>query len=162
MAHEPPTLVGLPDSDTLLAAIRDIRRPTPRPGNGPAMAKFIALVMAQVSCPRTTWTGPRPDPAVRQSTEDDGSRDNPLMRNMPACNQYQVDAAVLDALGDRLDIAVGMESGGGPAARGGRAVAAALGRRSRTSRATTAASSTAPTASRPEPTQSLLRWQDCC
>ena len=47
---------------------------------------------------------------------------------MPACNQYKVDTAALDALGDRLIIAVGVESGDGPAARGGRAVAAALGR----------------------------------
>jgi hypothetical protein len=50
------------------------------------------------------------------------------MRNMPTGNQYQVDAAALEALGDRLTIAVGVESGDGPAARGGRAVAAALGR----------------------------------
>ena len=47
---------------------------------------------------------------------------------MPACNEYRVDAAGLQAFGDRLMVAVGVESGGGPAARGGRAVAAALGR----------------------------------
>ena len=43
---------------------------------------------------------------------------------------YKVDADALDVLGDRLIIAVGVESGEGPAARGGRAVAALLGRRS--------------------------------
>ena len=63
-----------------------------------------------------------------QPSEDDGSRDNPLIRNMTACNVYEVDANALAALGDRLVIAVGAESGGGPAARAGRAVAARLGR----------------------------------
>jgi hypothetical protein len=113
----------------LMAAIHDMKATYATSGNGPAMAKFIALVMSQGELPAGYLDRPAPDPAqFGQSSEDDGSRDNPLMRNMPSCNQYKVDAAVLDALGDRLIIAVGVESGGGPAARGGRAVAAALGR----------------------------------
>ena len=129
VAHEPPTFVGLPDEETLMAAIHDMKATYATSGDGPAMAKFIALVMSQGELPADYLDQPAPDPAqFGQSTEDDGSRDNPLMRNMPSCNQYAVDAAALDALGDRLIIAVGVESGGGPAARGGRAVAAALGR----------------------------------
>ena len=108
------------------------------------MAKFIALVMSQGELPADYLDQPAPDPAqFGQSSEDDGSRDNPLMRNMPSCNEYEVDVDALDALGDRLVIAVGVESGGGPAARGGRAVAAALGRPVVDFPATTAASSTA-------------------
>ncbi len=129
VAHEPPTFVGLPDEDTLMAAIHDMKATYATSGNGPAMAKFIALVMSQGEVPADYLEQPAPDPAqFGQSSEDDGSRDNPLMRNMPSCNQYQVDAAALEALGDRLMIAVGVESGEGPAARGGRAVAAVLGR----------------------------------
>jgi len=129
VAHEPPTFVGLPDEDRLLAAIDDLKATYASSGNGPAMAKFIALVMSQGELPADYLDGPAPDPAqFGQSSEDDGSRDNPLMRNMPSGNQYAVDAAALAGLGHRLVIAVGVESGEGPAARGGRAVAAALGR----------------------------------
>jgi pimeloyl-ACP methyl ester carboxylesterase len=45
VAHEPPTAALLPDRDVLLAACRDIRETYGRRGRGPAMAKFIALVM---------------------------------------------------------------------------------------------------------------------
>ena len=52
------------------------------------MAKFIALVMGQGELPADYLDQPAPDPAqFGQSSEDDGSRDNPLMRNMPACNE---------------------------------------------------------------------------
>ena len=40
---------------------------------------------------------------------------------------YEVDAEALAALGDRVVVAVGAESGDGAAARGGRHVAARLG-----------------------------------
>jgi pimeloyl-ACP methyl ester carboxylesterase len=129
VAHEPPIFVGLPDEATLMAAIHDLKATYAASGNGPAMAKFIRLVMGQGELPADYLDQPAPDPAqFGQASEDDGTRDNPLMRNMPAGNLYTVDAAALDALGDRLVIAVGVESGGGPAARGGRAVAEALGR----------------------------------
>ena len=85
--------------------------------------------MGQGELPADYLDQPDPDPAMfGQSTEDDGSRDNPLMRNMPAGNLLEVDVDALATLGDRLFIAVGTESGEGPAARGGRAVAARLGR----------------------------------
>jgi pimeloyl-ACP methyl ester carboxylesterase len=129
VAHEPPIFDGLPDGDVMLAAIHDIKATYAASGNGPAMAKFIQLVMAQGEIPGDYLGQPAPDPAMfGQPTEDDGSRDNPLMRNMPACNVYVPDPERLSGFGDRLVIAVGVESGDGPAARGGRAVAARLGR----------------------------------
>jgi pimeloyl-ACP methyl ester carboxylesterase len=129
VAHEPPVFVGLPDEETLVAAIHDMKATYASAGNGPAMAKFIQLVMAQSELPADYLDQPAPDPAMfGQPTEDDGSRDNPLMRNMPAGNVYEVDVEALNRLGDRLVVAVGEESGDGPAARGARAVAARLGR----------------------------------
>ena len=129
VAHEPPILVGLPDEATLMAAMHDMKATYLSSGNGPAMAKFIQLVMATEELPEDYLDQPAPDPAMfGQSSEDDGSRDNPLMRNMPSCNTYAVDVEALAGLGDRLAIAVGVDSGNGPAARGGRAVAARLGR----------------------------------
>ena len=62
------------------------------------------------------------------SSEDDGNRTDPLMRNMPDSNTYEPDVEALSALGDRLVVAVGVESGQQMAARGGRSVAEALGR----------------------------------
>jgi len=129
VAHEPPVFAGLPDSDTLLAAMDDMKATYLAKGNGPAMAKFIQLVMSQSEVPADYLDQPDPDPAMfGQSADDDGSRDNPLMRNMPSCNTYEVDVDALAPLGDRLVVAVGSVSGDGPAARGGRAVAARLGR----------------------------------
>ena len=62
------------------------------------------------------------------SADDDGDRTSPLMRNFPACNHYDPDLAALGALGDRLVVAGGAESGEQMAVRGARSIAAALGR----------------------------------
>jgi pimeloyl-ACP methyl ester carboxylesterase len=129
VAHEPPTFVGLPDEELLVAAVDDMKATYAKDGNGRAMAKFIQLVLGQGELPADYLDHPAPDPSMfGQSAEDDGSRDNPLMRNMPACNVYAVETEALAPLGDRLVIAVGASSGEGPAARGARGVAAALGR----------------------------------
>ena len=129
VAHEPPVFLGLPDGHTLLAVMEDMKATYARSGNGPAMARFIAVVTGQGELPPDYLDRPAPDPAMfGQSTEDDGTRDNPLMRNAPACNLFVPDVDALAPLGERLMIAVGSESGEGVAARGARAVAARLGR----------------------------------
>ena len=46
---------------------------------------------------------------------------------MPATLAYRIDVGALRALGERLVVAVGVESGDTLAARGGRSVAAAVG-----------------------------------
>jgi pimeloyl-ACP methyl ester carboxylesterase len=128
VAHEPPTAIGLPDEEVALAACRDLSSTYATSGEGAAMAKFIALVMHDGPLPSDYLERPAPDPAAfGMSAEDDGSRTSPLFRNGPACNEFAVDPARLGPLGDRLVIAVGVESGDSLAARGGRAVAAALG-----------------------------------
>jgi pimeloyl-ACP methyl ester carboxylesterase len=128
VAHEPPTVVGLPDASHVLAALEDMAAVYRRSGEGPAMARFIALVMHDGPVPASWLSQPAPDPAAfGLPAEDDGSRTNPLIRNMPACNLYAPDVAALRALGSRLVVAVGVGSGYTLAARGGRAVAAAVG-----------------------------------
>jgi pimeloyl-ACP methyl ester carboxylesterase len=128
VVHEPATFVGLPDSAVVLAAVDDIKATYAASGNGPAMAKFIQLVMRTEELPADYLDLPVPDPGMfGQPSEDDGSRDNALIRNMPACTAYEVDVDALAALGDRVVVAVGVASADGAAARGGRAVAARLG-----------------------------------
>jgi len=128
VAHEPPTAALLPDRGRLLAACEDIVATYRSAGHGQAMAKFIALVMHDGELPVDYTDRPAPDPAqFGMSAEDDGNRADPLMRNFPACNLYTPDAATLAALGDRLIVVVGKNSGDTMAARGARSVAAAVG-----------------------------------
>ena len=128
VAHEPPTAVGLPDEAVVLAACRDLADTYRVSGEGAAMAKFIALVMHDGPLPDDYLDRPAPEPAMYgMSADDDGSRTNPLFRNGPACNEFAPDPDRLGPLGDRLTIAVGVESGETLAARAGRAVAGRLG-----------------------------------
>ena len=128
VAHEPPTAIGLPDEDVLLAACQDLADTYAAAGQGPAMARFITLVMHDGPLPADWGRRPAPDPATfGQPTEDDGDRTGPLFRNGPACNAFAVDADRLRPLGDRVVVGVGVASGQTMAARGGRQVAATLG-----------------------------------
>jgi hypothetical protein len=128
VAHEPPAAQVLPDREDALRANQAIRETYMRDGMGPAMAKFIALVMNDGLVPEDWTERPAPDPAMfGMSADDDGTRTDPLIRNMPACNVYEPDLAALTALGDRLVIAVGRGSHEELAARGGRSVAEAVG-----------------------------------
>ena len=128
VAHEPPTAALLPDREAVLAICRDMRATYEAHGSGPAMAKFITFVMYDGLVPDDYLDQPAPDPAqFGMSNEDDGNRTDPLMRNMPDSNTYAPDVEALSALGDRLVLAVGVESNQELAARGGRSVAEALG-----------------------------------
>lgn len=129
VAHEPPLVTHLPDRDAALAAIAKLKSTYAQQGDGAAMAGFMSLVMHDGVLPADFADQPAPDPAMfGMSAEDDGSRTNPLFRNMPALNDLDLDADTLRSLGDRLVIAAGVESGDSLAARGARAVAAGIGR----------------------------------
>ena len=129
VAHEPPTAALLPDRDAVLDVCRDMRATYESQGSGAAMAKFIPFVMFDGEVTDGYLDQPAPDPAMfGMSSDDDGSRTDPLMRNIPGCNAYEPDLEALGALGDRLVIAYGVESGNQMAARGGRSLAEALGR----------------------------------
>ena len=129
VVHEPPFVDVLSDGDVVLAAVQDIRDTYQRDGNGPAMAKFIALVMVPEPLPADYLARPAPDPAMfGMSADDDGDRSNPLIRNMPATNAYVPDYEALVAMGDRVHVAVGAASGQEVAARGGHGLAERIGR----------------------------------
>lgn len=129
VAHEPPMAAFLPDRDAVLDVCRDLRATYESKGAGPAMAKFIPFVMYDGLVGEDYLDQPAPDPSMfGMSSDDDGSRDDPLIRNIPACIAYRPDLEALGALGDRLVLAAGVESGQTMAARGARSVAEALGR----------------------------------
>ena len=93
------------------------------------MAAFIAM---------TSWPGeftdeyfaqPAPDPvAFGMPTEDDGSRDDPLLSDRSwAVSSYELDVDALLAAPTRVVIAVAEESGDSFTGRSARATAALLG-----------------------------------
>src|SRR5262249_13706671 len=128
VAHEPPTAALLPDRENVLRVVDDMRATYDNQGDGPAMAKFIALVMLDGEVPDDYLDRPAPDPAMfGMSADDNGSRETPLMRNLGPCNRYEPDLDALAALGDRLVIGAGAGSGQQLAARGGYTIAARLG-----------------------------------
>ena len=129
VAHEPPLAALVPDSEHALAACRDISETYQRDGMGPAMAKFIAIVSHQGPITAEYLAAPAPDPAMfGLPSEDDGSRDDVLLgQNMLSCTSYQPEVEALRAASTRIVVAVGAESEGQLARRGGEAVAERLG-----------------------------------
>jgi pimeloyl-ACP methyl ester carboxylesterase len=129
VAHEPPAFRELRDAEYALAACADIHQTYERSGFGPAMAKFIALVMHQGPVPADYLSRPAPDPAAfGLAAEDDGSRNDPLVgQNMPSCPEYQHDFDALRAAPARIVIGVGEDSATAVAGRAAIAVAERLG-----------------------------------
>ncbi len=129
VSHEPPLTWLLPDREAIEAVIDDILATYQESGYGPAMAKFIRLVIHDGEIGEQYLRQPPPDPAkFGLPTEDDGLRDDPMLagslHNGPG---YRLDVEALRALGDRVIIAVGEQSGQTMAARAARAAAALLG-----------------------------------
>jgi pimeloyl-ACP methyl ester carboxylesterase len=129
VAHEPPLASIVPDSEAALAANRDIGETYQRAGFGPAMAKFIMLVGHRGPITADLFKGADPDPSMfGLPAEDDGGRTDPLLfQNITTCTGYPVDIDALRHASTRVLIAVGEESEGQLARRGGEAVAARLG-----------------------------------
>ncbi len=128
VAHEPPAAQVLPDREPALAACKDIHETYQRSGMGPAMAKFIAIVSHQGPIPPDYTSQPAPDPAMfGLPTEDDGSRNDPLLgQNIVSCTHYQFDFDALAAASTRIVVAAGAESAGEMANRAAGAVAERL------------------------------------
>ncbi|MDT0301501.1 alpha/beta fold hydrolase [Streptomonospora wellingtoniae] len=129
VAHEPPVAEVLPDREQITAVCEDIYDTYHRSGMGPAMAKFIALVQFSGPLPADYPDRPAPDPAqFGLPTEDDGSRDDPLLgqniRNGPA-NVFDYDA--LAAAPTRIVLAAGRESAAAMPGRAAFGVAERLG-----------------------------------
>jgi pimeloyl-ACP methyl ester carboxylesterase len=129
VAHEPPLITVLPDRERALAATRDVHETYMRRGVGAGMAKFIALTSHKGEIPADWLDRPAPDPAAfGLPTEDDGSRDDPLLgMAMGSTPVYEPDFDALRAASTRIIMAAGEESAGEMANRGAYAVAEQLG-----------------------------------
>jgi pimeloyl-ACP methyl ester carboxylesterase len=129
VAHEPPAMQALPDREPVVAAAVDIHETYQRSGFGPAMAKFIALVMYDGPLPKDYADRPAPNPAdFGLPAEDDGSRDHPLVGlNMIPLSHYQHDFGALRAARTQVVLGIGADSGRMIAGRGATAVAERLG-----------------------------------
>ena len=129
VAHEPPLASLVPDRDAALAANRDIHETYLRSGKGPAMAKFMKIVMHKGPITTEFLAEPAPDPSTfGMSAEDDGSRNDILVgQNVIGNTHYEPDFDALRAAKTRIVVGVGAQSVGELAHRGGEAVAARLG-----------------------------------
>jgi pimeloyl-ACP methyl ester carboxylesterase len=130
VAHEPPLVSQLPDREAALAATRDTQETYQRDGLGPGMAKFLTLIMHRGEITADWTERPDPDPAqFGLPTEDDGSRDDAMLGrgNMVNITHFEPDYDALRAASTRVVVAVGADSEGEIAHRGGLAVADKLG-----------------------------------
>ncbi len=129
VAHEPPLAALLPDRDAALAASKAIADAYQADGFGAGMARFIAVVGHQGPFTPADATAPTPDPATfGLPVEDDGARTDPLLfQNMLTSTHYEPDFDALRASPTRVVIAVGTDSDGQLAHRGGLAAAGRLG-----------------------------------
>lgn len=129
VAHEPPAATALPDREQALALARSIRQTYDRDGFGPAMAAFIRSISLTGPLPDDLADQAPPDPAMfGLPTEDDGSRDDPLVGlNMPTCLEFEHDVDALRAAPTRVVLAHGAESSDTMTGRAARALAEQLG-----------------------------------
>lgn len=114
VAHEPPAGGTLPDRDVLAAVYDDMVATYDASGFGPAMAKFIALVMHRGELDAGYFERPAPNPAMfGLPTTDDGTRTDGLMANMRGGGaSYSPDVEALRSATTRIVVGVGEESGG--------------------------------------------------
>ena len=128
VSHEPPLVTLLEDRDVALRVQADIVDTYQRAGYGPAMAKFIQLVMHAGPLPPDYLDQPAPDPATfGLPADDDGSRNDPLLSRNLAMPAFEPDVAAVRASSVRIVPAIGAQGEGTMARRGGEALAAALG-----------------------------------
>lgn len=128
VCHEPPLVTLLEDREMAIRVSADIVDTYQRDGFGPAMAKFIQLVMRQGPLPDDYLDQPAPDPAqFGLPTTDDGSRDDPLLSGNLTMPPFEPDADALRASSVRIVPAVGEAGQGSLARRGGEALATLLG-----------------------------------
>jgi pimeloyl-ACP methyl ester carboxylesterase len=128
VAHEPPLIALLEDRATVIKVMADIVETYQRAGYGPAMAKFIQLVMLQGPLPDNYLDQPAPNPAqFGLPTHDDGSRDDLLLSGNLAMPPFVPDVNALRATPVRVIPAIGKLGEGGLARRGGEAFASLLG-----------------------------------
>jgi pimeloyl-ACP methyl ester carboxylesterase len=129
VAHEPPLIQVLPDSAAAERARAGFRDAYEAGGSGAGMAAFIAMTSWQGEFTDEYFARPAADPAAfGMPTEDDGSRDDPLLSDRSwAISDYRPDVDALSAAPTRIVIAVGEESVGTFTGRAAVATAEQLG-----------------------------------
>jgi pimeloyl-ACP methyl ester carboxylesterase len=129
VAHEPPMIRVLPDADQADRAFRSVQEAYRAKGWGAGMAQFVAMTMWQGEITDEFLARPPADPAqFGMPTEDDGSRDDPLLSGAgDAVSGYRPAFEAIQAAPTRVVIAVGVESQGTFTDRTSRATAQALG-----------------------------------
>jgi pimeloyl-ACP methyl ester carboxylesterase len=132
VAHEPPLIPVLPDADAAERARAAVRDAYEANGSGAGMAAFIAMSSWRGEYTDDYFAQPAPDPAgFGLPTEDDGSRDDPLLSDRSwAVSSYRPDVDALAAAPARIVIAVGEESEGTFTGRTAVATAELLGQES--------------------------------
>jgi pimeloyl-ACP methyl ester carboxylesterase len=129
VAHEPPLILVLPDAAAAERARAGFRDAYEAGGSGAGMAAFIAMTSWQGEFTDDYFAQPAADPRqFGMSTEDDGSRDDPLLSDRSwAISGYRPDVDALAAAPTRIVIAVGEESLGTFTGRSAVATAELLG-----------------------------------
>src|SRR4051794_10582335 len=130
LAHEPPLVPVLPDAEAAARARAGFHDAYEAKGWGAGMAAFIAMTSWRGEFTDEYFAQPPADPvAFGMPTEDDGSREDPLLsdRSWPV-SSYRPDVDALAAAPTRIVIAVGEESEGSFTGRTSVAIAALLGR----------------------------------
>jgi pimeloyl-ACP methyl ester carboxylesterase len=129
VAHEPPLIPVLPDAEAAERARAGVRDAYEAKGASAGMATFMAMASWQGEFNDQYFAQPPADPAqLGMPTEDDGSRDDPLLSDRSwAVSSYRPDVDALAAAPTRIVIAVGEESAGTFTARTAVATAELLG-----------------------------------
>jgi pimeloyl-ACP methyl ester carboxylesterase len=112
VAHEPPLIAVLPDAAAAERARAGFRDAYEAKGWGAGMATFIAMTSWEGEFTDEYFARPAPDPAqLGMPTEDDGSRDDPLLSDRSwAISSYRPDVDALAAAPTTVVMAVGEES----------------------------------------------------
>jgi pimeloyl-ACP methyl ester carboxylesterase len=129
VAHEPPLIPVLPDAAAAEHARAGVRAAYEAKGSGAGMAAFIAMTSWRGEFTDEYFAQPEADPALfGMPTEDDGSRDDPLLSDRSwAISSHRPDVDALAAAPTRVVIAVGEESEGTFTGRTSLATAELLG-----------------------------------
>ncbi len=113
VAHEPPLVRTLPDAEQARRAVAAVQEVYRASGWGAGMAAFLGLTMWQGEFTDEYLARPAPDAAqFGLPTEDDGSRDDPLLSDRSAAvADYHLDVEALRASPVRIVVGVAEESG---------------------------------------------------
>jgi len=119
----------LPDAEAAERAVRGFRDVYQANGSNAGMAAFIAMTSWRGEFTDDYFDQPAPDPAMfGMSSDDDGSRDDPLLSDRSAAvSSYRPKVEALAAAPTRIVMAVGEESIGMFTGRAAEATAELLG-----------------------------------